>query len=129
LAEVLKTNNMKKNSAFQLRSGNKPSPAELSGVSPMKNGSKKAAKALGGSLSKIAKKLKEDKEKKEKKTSPTIPDNVKENLPFINPIGNDKNKIDIKDVPFVGPAPINPDPGGFINTPKQYLTGTKKKKK
>jgi|TARA_R100000482_G_C5013193_1_gene96534 hypothetical protein len=27
---------MKKNSAFQLRSGNKPSPMELSGVSPMK---------------------------------------------------------------------------------------------
>jgi len=28
---------MKKESAFQLRSGNKPSPAKLSGVSPMKN--------------------------------------------------------------------------------------------
>jgi hypothetical protein len=28
---------MKKESSFKLRSGNKPSPAELSGVSPMKN--------------------------------------------------------------------------------------------
>ena len=28
---------MKKNSSFKLRSGNKPSPAELSGVSPMKD--------------------------------------------------------------------------------------------
>jgi hypothetical protein len=28
---------MKKNSSFKLRSGNKPSPTELSGVSPMKN--------------------------------------------------------------------------------------------
>jgi len=36
LATVQKTNNMKKNSAFQLRSGNKPSMAQLSGVSPMK---------------------------------------------------------------------------------------------
>ena len=76
---------MKKNSSFQLRSGNKPSPAELSGVSPMKNDlpkvtketdllhreyntetekkkkAKKAAKALGGSLTKIAEKLKEKK--------------------------------------------------------------------
>ena len=41
MAEVLKTNNMKKESAFQLRSGNKPSPAELSGISPMKNDKKK----------------------------------------------------------------------------------------
>lgn len=87
---------MKKNSAFQLRSGNKPSPAELSGVSPMKNDNKfddltkitkekdllhreydtetekkkKAAKALGGSLTKIAEKIKK---KKKKKTSPTLP--------------------------------------------------------
>ena len=120
---------MKKNSAFQLRSGNKPSPAELSGVSPMKKDGKKAAKVLGGSLTKIAEKLKKDKEKKEKKTLPKPSDDARENLPFINPIGNDKNTIDIKDVPFLGPAPINPDPGGFINTPKQYLTKTKKKKK
>ena len=83
---------MKKNSAFQLRSGNKPSPAELLGVSPMKNDGKKAAKALGGSLTKIAEKLKEKKEKKEKKTSPAIPENVKEYLPFINPIGDNKTK-------------------------------------
>jgi len=33
---VQKTNNMKKNSAFKLRSGNKPSIAQLSGVSPVK---------------------------------------------------------------------------------------------
>ena len=85
---------MKKNSAFQLRSGNKPSPAELSGVSPMKNDGKKAAKALGGSLSKIAKKLKE-KKKEEKKTLPKPGDNAFENLPntFINPIGNNKSNV------------------------------------
>ena len=92
---------MKKNSAFQLRSGNKPSPAELSGVSPMKNDGKKAVKALGGLLNKTAKELLEEKKKKEKKTSPSFPDNV-----TVNPI-------------FTGEQDIKlPDPGeGLITKP------------
>tara|TARA_Y100000289_G_scaffold40379_1_gene39955 strand:+ start:698 stop:1258 length:561 start_codon:yes stop_codon:yes gene_type:complete len=36
-AAVQKTNNMKKDSSFKLRSGNKPSMAQLSGVSPVKD--------------------------------------------------------------------------------------------
>ncbi len=112
MAEVLKTNNMKKNSAFQLRSGNKPSPAELSGISPMKD----------------------DKKKKQKKTESEFIKNISEyseNLPYIKPIltkeEEEKQKELFKNMPKLGPAPLNPNPDSFINTPKS--TKTKKKKK
>jgi hypothetical protein len=58
LAEVLKTkNNMKKNSSFKLRSGNRPSMARLSGVekSPMNK-----ARQGDGILDKIKKHITED---------------------------------------------------------------------
>jgi hypothetical protein len=70
LAEVLKTNNMEpgnNKSSFKLRSGNKPSPMQLSGISPMKN----------------------DKKKKQKKTESEFIKNISEyseNLPYIKPI-------------------------------------------
>ena len=102
---------MKKNSAFQLRSGNKPSPAELSGVSPMKNDSKKAAKALGLSLTKIAEKI-----KGKKKTLPKPGDDS-----FVNPIDRsteEEKKFAFENIPFLGPAKDNPKSGSLINTPK-----------
>ena len=44
MAVALKTNNMKKNSMFKLRSGNKPSMSKLAGVSPMKDNGNDEAK-------------------------------------------------------------------------------------
>jgi len=67
--------------------------------------------------------MKDDKKKKkkEKKTSDDV---------FVHPIDRsteEEKKKAFEKIPFLGPAPINPDPDSFINAPKQYLTGTTKK--
>ena len=104
---------MKKDSSFKLRSGNKPSPAELSGVSPMKDDKKK----------------KEEQKKTESEFIKNISE-YSEKLPYIKPIltkEEEERKKLFKNTPKLGPAPLNPNPGSFINTPKS--TKTKKKKK
>jgi hypothetical protein len=104
---------MKKESSFKLRSGNKPSPAELSGISPMKNDDKK--------------------KKKKKKTfvEELEEAGAKENLPFIQTKLTKKQaeqqKEIFKKMPFLGPAPNNPKQGSLINVPK--LGRAKKSKK
>ena len=59
MAEVLKTNNMKKESAFKLRSGNKPSIAKLTGVkkSPAKIELGRRGKAIKDKVTKTVKKI------------------------------------------------------------------------
>ena len=101
---------MKKESSFKLRSGNKPSPAELSGISPMKD----------------------DKNKKKKKTLVEELEEIgaKENMPFIQPKltkkqAEERKKI-FKEMPSLGPAPNNPKSGSLINVPK--LSTAKKPK-
>jgi hypothetical protein len=98
-------------SSFKLRSGNKPSPMQLSGISPMKNDKKK----------------KEEQKKTESEFIKNISE-YSENLPYIKPIltkeeAEQQKKIKI---PFLGPAPNNPKQGSFINVPK---LGTAKKPK